>query len=209
MSSNSINPIDRIDMQEIWEKISELRRQFPTIQGSLPIDIFQFMEIDLKLNPIPFPDLLLKYRVEAALASDFQSIYLDAEQYTLMEKDPIWKQYRLRFTVAHEIAHYFLHKKAVVGQNISSPEGFVNWFKSDKFGIEQEANEFAGCLLVPNDKLGDFYDQFAEKIQAIVPDFRENEQLRIQFADRICSRFAVNSQVVAVRLDRDGIWPAN
>ncbi len=33
-------------------------------------------------------------------------------------------------------------------------------------------------------------------------------KLRDKFAERIAPRFGVNSQVIGIRLDRDGVWPA-
>jgi hypothetical protein len=98
-------------MENIWRKIEELRAHYELLrEDHTPIDVFTFLEVDLGLDPIPFDDLLSKYRVEAAIKADFSGIYLDAEQYTLMEKGPEWKLNRLRFTVAHELAHYFLHR---------------------------------------------------------------------------------------------------
>jgi len=98
-------------MEHVWRKIEELREQFEVLrEDRTPIDVFAFFEIDLKLDPIPFDDLTAKYRVEAAIKADFTGIYLDAEQYMRMEKGPDWKLNRLRFTVAHELAHYLLHR---------------------------------------------------------------------------------------------------
>lgn len=200
-------------MDHVWNKITQLRAQYQSLnENSLPIDVFTFMEIDLRLNPIPFPSLSSKFRIEAALTSDFESVYLDAEQYDLMESGPIWKQHRLRFTVAHELAHFFLHQDEFKNQDLSSPEGFVNWTASHgghKFRIEQEANEFAGRLLVPETRLAALFDEFAEQAEKVIPDFTQNGQLRDQFSQRVSSVFAVNAQVIAVRLERDGIWPSN
>jgi hypothetical protein len=91
--------------------VAQLRTDYPVLHDDqTPIDVFTFLEVDLGLDPIPFDDLCAKYRVEAAIKADFTGIYLDAEQYKLMEKGPGWKLSRLRFTVAHELAHFFLHK---------------------------------------------------------------------------------------------------
>jgi hypothetical protein len=38
--------------------------------------------------------------------------------------------------------------------------------------------------------------------------FMGSGQFGDQFAERVASRFGVNSLVTAVRLDRDEIWPA-
>ena len=63
------------------------------------------------------------------------------------------------------------------------------------------------CWFQPN-RLGAAYDEFAPAVQKFLPDFTKSSQLRDQFAETIAPRFGVNSQVIEVRLDRDGIWPA-
>lgn len=74
--------------------------------------------------------------------------------------------------------------------------------------MEQEANEFAGRLLVPLNRIQEMYDLFAPKARSLVANFERNEQLRTQFAEKIAPKFGVNAQVVTTRLDRDGIWAA-
>jgi len=199
-------------MEHVWQMVEGLRQNYDTLhEDRTPIDIFLFLEIDLGLDPIPFPSLISKYRVEAAIKADFTGIYLDAEQYDLMEKGPMWKLNRLRFTVAHELAHFFLHRDLPQSQNFASLPDFARWnasYGGRKYAVEQEANEFAGRLLVPTNRLGAAYDEFAPAAEKFLPNFTKSSQLRDQFADTIAPRFGVNSQVIEVRLDRDGIWPA-
>ena len=200
-------------MERIWERVEEVRAQYETLrEDRTPIDVFSFFEIDLGLNPIPFDDLVSKYRVEAAITADFTGIYLDAEQYTLMENGPDWKLKKLRFTVAHELAHYFLHQSLPQPENFSSLPNFARWnanYGGKKFDAEQEANEFAGRLLVPVSRLKAYFDEFALEAEKLMPDFINSGQVRRSFADRVASRFGVNSQVIEVRLDREGIWVAS
>lgn len=200
-------------MEHIWSKIEELRDQYDLLkEDHTPIDVFTFLEVDLGLDPIPFDDLLSKYRVEAAIKADFSGIYLDAEQYTLMEKGPEWKLNRLRFTVAHELAHYFLHRNLPQTSHFASLTDFAKWtanYDGHKYTAEQEANEFAGCLLVPMMRLAQLFDEFASEANRLMPNFMDSGQLRDKFAERVAPRFGVNSQVIAIRLDRDGIWPAS
>lgn len=199
-------------MEYIWKKVEELRAQYETLrEDRTPIDVFALLEIDLGLNPIPFDDLVAKYHVEAAITADFTGIYLDAEQYALMERGPGWKLNRLRFTVAHELAHYFLHQDLPQPENFASLPAFARWtanYGGRKYTAEQEANEFAGRLLVPESRLRAYFDEFAPKAEGLVANFVASGQLRNQFAETIAPRFGVNSQVVEIRLDRDGIWPA-
>lgn len=199
-------------MERVWRKIEELRAEYDLLkEDRTPLDVFTFFEVDLRLDPIPFDDLAAKYRVEAAITADFTGIYLDAEQYALMEKGPGWKLNRLRFTVAHELAHFFLHRDLPQKENFASLPEFARWtenYGGRKYTVEQEANEFAGRLLVPESRLRSFFDEFAVEAERLVPNFMQGNTLRDKFAERVAPRFGVNAQVVAVRLERDGVWPA-
>jgi hypothetical protein len=198
-------------MEHVWKVVEELRLQYEALrEDRTPIDVFAFFEIDLGLNPIPFDDLTAKYRVEAAITADFTGIYLDAEEYALMERGPAWKLNRLRFTVAHELAHYFLHRDLPQKENFSSLPNFARWTATvggGKYAVEQEANEFAGRLLVPSARMKSLFDEFAPEAEKLVPNFMARGELRQAFAEKVAPRFGVNSQVIEVRLDRDGIWP--
>ena len=118
---------------------------------------------------------------------------------------------RLRFTVAHELAHYFLHRDLPQPENFASLPDFACWtegYGGKKHTAEQEANEFAGRLLPPASRLKACFDEFAWEAEKLLPNFMASSQLRDKFAEKIAPRFGVNSQVIAIRLDRDGVWPA-
>ena len=199
-------------MEHVWRKIEELRARYEVLrEDRTPLDVFTFFEVDLRLDPIPFDNLTAKYRVEAAITADFFGIYLDAEQYALMERGPEWKLNRLRFTVAHELAHFFLHRDVPQAAHFASLPDFARWtenYGGRKYTIEQEANEFAGRLLVPVARLQALFDEFAPAAEKLVPNFTQSGTLRDQFAERVAPRFGVNAQVIAIRLDRDDLWPA-
>lgn len=169
-------------MEHVWKRIEELRGQYETLrEDRTPIDVFTFFEIDLGLNPIPFDDLSSKYRVEAAITADFTGLYLDAEQYALMERGPDWKLNRLRFTITHELAHYFLHRDLPQKENFASLPDFARWTASyggKKYTAEQEANEFAGRLLVPEGRLRAYFDEFAPEAEKLLPNFMVSGPLR-------------------------------
>src|SRR2546428_848784 len=82
-------------------------------------------------------------------------------------------------------------------------------YDSRKYTIEQEANEFAGRLLVPESRLRACFDEYAPQMERLFPHFIASGQIRDNFAQRIAPRFGVNSQVIAIRLDRDSLWPAS
>jgi IrrE N-terminal-like domain len=169
-------------MEHIWAAIEDLRSKHEVLrEDRTPIDVFTFLEIDLGLNPIPFDDLKARYDVEAAIMADFTGIYLDAEQYILMERGPDWRLKRLRFTVAHELGHFFLHRDLPQTEQFSSLPDFARWTSThggNKYTIEQEANEFAGRLLVPKGRLQDCFDEFVQKVEKTIPNFMDSGEIR-------------------------------
>lgn len=199
-------------MEHIWQRVEQLRSQYDLLkEDRTPIDVFTFFEVDLGLDAIGFPNLTAKYRVEAALKADFTGIYLDEEQYRLMERGPDWKLARLRFTLAHELAHYFLHRGVPQRENFASLPDFARWnenYGGRKYTLEQEANEFAGRLLVPEPRLRACYDEFAAEAARLIPSFTQSGQVRHKFAEKTGQQFGVNAEVIEIRLDRDVIWPA-
>jgi len=201
-------------MERVREAVEALRGLQESLRRKeLPVDVLSLVEIDLRLDVIPFDDLKAKYDVEAALRADFTGIYVDAETYVDLERGPEWKLNRLRFSLAHEVGHYVLHSALPQPRNFASLPDFARWtlnfdspHSSRKYTAEQEANEFAGRLLVPVDRLRDFYDDFQTRVAELFPGIHPD--LRAAFSAKAAVKFGVNDQVISVRLDREGIWPA-
>jgi hypothetical protein len=70
-----------------------------------------------------------KYDADAALMHDFSGLYVDAEAYILWEKGPRWKQRRLRFSAAHELGHYILHREIAAKVTFKNFGEFAAWTK--------------------------------------------------------------------------------
>ena len=87
---------------------------------------------------------------------------------------------RKRFTIAHEIGHIILHP----GENRID---FRTQPSDRPFDVKEfEANEFAGCLLMPR-------DIFSQKY------------LHSSFLKEVCDFFGVSEQALLVRADRLGL----
>lgn len=198
--------------EAVWEKVEAFRRQYLVGKlAQLPVDILTVAEIELRLDPIRFDDLWTKYRRDAALTPDFTGIYVDAESYDLWEKGPLWKQRRLRFSVAHEIGHLVLHRETGSKISFQSFDDFARWTNStssEKYTLEQEANEFAGRLLVPLDRLKHCLDSFGPSLEKVMPHWFTSMEVRAAFAESATNVFQVSQQSIEARLDREGLWPA-
>lgn len=197
--------------EKVWAAAEELRARH--LQGELarlPVDVFSLAELELRLDVIPFDDLFAKFEADAAITSDFTGIYVDAEAYYLMERGPEWKLNRLRFSYAHEIGHLVLHRDAISAFSIRTIEDFMLWSKEcggQRYQLEREANEFAGRLLVPRERLIERYEEFAAHADQFLPHWRLSAELRRSAAERIAPRFGVHPQTIEARLDREGLWP--
>lgn len=196
--------------EEVWDQVEAFRRQY--LVGDLallPVDVFTLAEIEFQLDIIPFDDLTEKYDADAALISDFSGIYVDAEAYIIWENGPRWKQRRLRFSVAHELGHFVLHRELAKNLNFKSQDDFAAWtrdYRGQKFTLEQEANEFAGRLLVPVERLRTDFELFGAAAQKVIPNWTQSMEMRHAFAERVRPVFEVNTQTIETRLEREEIW---
>jgi hypothetical protein len=193
----------------IWDRAEEFRKEHSEL-GTLPIDVLTVIEIRLKLDIIPFDRLLKKYSVDAAVVPDFSGIYVDKESYLCLETGrPRWLYNRFRFSLAHELGHIVLHRDLAADLRFSSLEDWWRWsrkYEATRFSLEQEANEFAGRLLVPADHLKSDFDEFVDAVKSRYPSWWTNANLRTAFTRRLSENYAVHADVIAIRLDREEIW---
>lgn len=198
--------------EEVWEAVEQFRRQYLVGElAHLPVDVFTLAELEFKLDIIPFDDLYEKYEVDAALMQDFSGIYVDAEAYIIWENGPRWKQRRLRFSVAHELGHFVLHREIAAGLSFKTYDDFAVWTKGNhgqQYTLEQTANEFAGRLLVPVGRLQAAFEVFSEAAKNVIPNWYSSTEMRHSFAEKLRDQFEVNTPVIETRLEREGIWPA-
>lgn len=196
--------------EPIWEQVELFRKKYPATSACLlPVDILTLAEVDLELDIIPFDDLFPKYGVDAALVQDFTALYVDAESYILWEKGPEWKQSRLRFSISHELGHYVLHRQIASQQNFQSFEQFFEWTRTyggNKYSLEQAANEFAGRLLVPLDRLQVHFAELAKGVKQAFPNWRSSVEFLRYFSAQVSPIYGVSAKVIEVRLEREGLW---
>lgn len=98
-----------------------------------------------------FNDIEIKYEAMDASKSGSLS-YLDGKWIMIINSNHNIK--RQRFTMAHELGHYMLHK----GKNTEFAD--TTFFRSDDMSsIEYQANEFAARLLIPENLLRKLIDE--------------------------------------------------
>lgn len=122
--------------------------------------------IDLlgKLNilapPIPIKDIIKQLGLDLMsydLGDDVSGILVIENDKGTIGFNPSNSRVRQRFTIAHELGHYLLHKHAI--SEVFVDKDFIVKYRSEKqysfaeIKQEQEANLFAAALLMPKEMI--------------------------------------------------------
>jgi len=189
-----------ISPAEIRKKVEFFRKQHQSCQ-KIPIDIEYLIEIDLKFDVVPIDGLKQNFDIDALILSDRKTIVIDKELHMHDNTN------RLRYSLAHELGHYVLHEEVWSIFNFDSPHRWIEFQRkvdSSQYGyLEGHANEFAGRLLVP-------YEKLLEEVNALLKKLPSNfcmnpEEIVPYFAPTLCRSFEVSDQVIEIRIEREKI----
>jgi hypothetical protein len=175
-----------------------------------PLDTVFLADNVLRMDLIPFPGLTDLIGSPAAIKPNLREMYVDDDLHAAYSDGnaKAWEVDRLRFSVAHEIAHAEMHGHLVSKircEDLHGLRAMVNRKDALRYEIEQEANEFAGRLIVPLEALKGCLDGFAS-LQS--PRWRDNKELREAFCRMFGKEFGLNPLPgMSLRLDREGLWP--
>lgn len=131
--------IPHIGKNEIVLRVKELLDE--CWDGSFPVNVEAVCDY-LGIAIVSIDELFEKFCVDAFISADFKMIYVDQQEF---EKE----SNRYRFSLAHELGHYVLHREYFSSriEDFEEWQGFARGFTNDY--VERQANFFAGSLLVP------------------------------------------------------------
>jgi len=179
--------------------------------GTVPIDMELIIERGLHLHIIPHHGIRQLNKIDAYLKSDLTGIVVDIAQYM----DPQGRyENRLRFSFAHEIGHFVLHKYAYQEFSIDSSKDYydfvMNFPEGEYKSFEWQANEFAGNLLVPRNRLLEEIEHCKEmlKDRELLYLWDENrEQALVSMSPLLGRVFGVSDDVIERRINTDrDLW---
>ncbi len=151
----------------ILNKANKFRQKY--WDNSLPINIEKIIDVQLQIDIIPIHRLEKICNTDALITSNWKSLYIDKNLF-----DDERRENRLRFSLAHEIGHYVLHKDFYTSLKIKSFEDFYKFLDlipTNEYGyLETQANKFAGYLLVARERL-------KEKLDKELIIIRKNKEL--------------------------------
>lgn len=177
--------------------------------GKLPVDVEAIVEFKLKLDIEPEHGLEPQMGMEAYLRADLSGIIVDNDHYM---NDRFAN--RMRFSFAHELGHFFLHREFYEGVTFESADAWKEILlglpETDYTNFEYQANEFAGRLLVPREAL-------IHEIENACDVLRQNkiiDHIKVDpyavlsaISTRIGRTFGVSAEVIERRVEREKLWP--
>lgn len=202
MDPGELKP-DYLSKEQIWEIVEDFRQRCIRNEDT-PVDIEAVIQSNLGIDVIPVNDIQSSLGMEGFISLDFKNIYVDNRLYSADIYYP-----RVRFTLAHEIGHYVLHRSFIDQLRFGSIRDWMEYRQSlneDSLGwFEYQANEFAGRLLVPIDKLIVHFRAEREKNAGFSPRDPAFDELIDVAAMSICSEFGVSKDVISIRLQKEKI----
>lgn len=196
-----------VPKERIRQEADRLRAAHPAGR-SLPVKILDLAEFDLGLDLVPVDGLREQLDIDALLMGDLSSILLDKRSFMSPRLE-----YRLRFSVAHEIGHLVLHRDIYAGlQHATAKEWFdyISAIPDTEYDwVEWQAYEFAGRLLVPPGPLREAFQTAIETAEvAGYADWLAADEAALDYiATRIAPKFGVSAEVTAKRLRVEKLWP--
>jgi len=191
------------------KELCEGFRKSHCFQQGFPVDIELVAEKSLALHIIPMNGIRSMIGIDAFLQSDYSGIVVDGEEYM----DDRF-QNRLRFSIAHEIGHFVMHRNAYGQFRIRTAQDYVRAIQNmtDKAynALEWQANQFAGNVLVPSEQLA----VSVAKVKQVAA--RKGQTARIEedpsqmlalFSPQMAREFGVSDRVIERRLQDEGLWP--
>ncbi len=188
-----------LNNKEIKSKVDLFRAKY--WDKIIPINMEGIIELKLKIDIFPIPNLQNSFGMDAFITSNWNLIYVDELRF----KDERF-QNRLRFSLAHEIGHFILHKDIYNAFKIKNIDDFYKWHNQipqEQYSyLETQANKFANYLLVPRDNLAIERDKALKiiKNKSIPIEKMDKGMINSYISIFISKKFGVSEEVIQISL---------
>ena len=195
-----------INQQKCWSAADDFRQKYWS-SGAVPVDVLSIAEFELNLEFRTSSTLREECDTDALLLGNWKTIIVDQQEYM----DPRFLN-KLRWSIAHELGHFALHKDVFESVPRSNQKEWINFvleMPDKEYGLlEYHANEFAGRLLVP---IAELKSQFESELVKMEEQGLRRRDLTDANLLYLCiplgKYFAVSQEVIERRLNREKLWP--
>lgn len=198
-----------IDKEDLWQFADDIRATYWP-EGTVPVDTEKIVELKLRLNVEPRHGLLSLIDMDAWLRTDLSGIVVDHDCYM----KPKFAN-RMRFSFAHELGHYFLHRDMYSRLPFGTPEDWIDFMinspENEYKSFEWQANEFAGRLLVPHKivktKIEEQYRIITRERKLVDYLAKDPDAVLSGISPKLSRIFGVSEEVIERRIQRENLWP--
>jgi len=191
-------PVPHLNYEQIRAKADSFLAQHNP-KKTIPVPIEEIVEFSLGLNIIPLPGLQKTYDTVAFISSDFKSIYVD--KFVLENRER-----RYRFSLAHEVGHFWLHKDCLSAFTFKSIEEWKRFecdIDDESYGwLEFQAYSFAGLVLIPKEALVSCKKSLEAQIRTAGMDATTDAAQEI-VSERLVIEFNASRGAIDKRLQKD------
>lgn len=204
--------------QEFEEEAALLLAEYGKQHGQVtspPVPIDEIVEEHLKLA-VEYRDLRAEFPEGDVLGAIWFNDKLIAIDQSLVPEDFPAMRGRYRFTLAHELGHWRLHRhlylrrageRTLLANTPARPDHVLRSHATDP--KEVQANRFAACLLMPREMVKREWHQLRGNMDPIyLADLRANQSLNLsdemlfeQAARPLAEKFEVSPFAMRIRLE--------
>ena len=178
-----------------------LEKYHPSLTLPLPIEWVVEFPLNLRIHPVP--NLYRIFAQSGFLGRSRKVIYIDEYQY-----DNFWEKYR--FTLAHELGHFVMHKSLYEGLSFDSDQEYLEWLqtrpRNELYWFETHADWFADQLLVPTERL---QEQCVSLLESNRERFSGSKFLSSEFwsyaSNELAESFEVAPIVIEIRIRKENL----
>lgn len=191
--------------EELLRQAEEFLNEFNP-DSEVPVPIEEIVEWDFEMEIVPMVGVKETINVDAFLTNDCRAIYVDEDTLQFYPT-------RYRFSLAHEVGHFWLHEPLydhVRLQSIKDWRALIQDMDDRMYSrLEFQANQFAGLILVPPDRLAARFTRRAEEARqlGLSREMIGRHPARQRFIRGLADEFVVSEDPMRIRLENDGLLP--
>lgn len=170
---------------------------------TIPVPIENIVEVELRISILPLHDLEFMFGIDSYLEPNLKRICID---YGVFHQEC-----RCRFSVAHEIGHFVIHKEFFEKASFKTTDEYLEFRKNidpqQEHWFEMQAYNFAGLVLVPEPELKKSFDKSLDLARsARIEPYEMPKKFLNRALPWLGRRFLVTEGVVRRRIEYDGLW---
>lgn len=204
-----MNDIDFLEYDVIADRSLTFLSQLG-LANALPIPVEEIVEIKLGMDIVPLPGLQRNFNIDGFMSSDFTTIFVDETVFINFET-------RYRFTLAHELGHYVLHKNFLSNFSINSTADWIralsNFDKKTHSKLEFQGYSFGGLLLAPKTQLKNLFQENLPQALPLIEQAKDVGLTKHQYignaldfmASCLSSHFNASTDVLKRRINFDNL----